>query len=226
MASSGAKPGRLPESALAIQIDTIQFHLGTRVSHGLPRFFHSFNRTVVMKDLKKITTVYVASEDRIRLSGEVADGQPVTLWLTQRLLNRLVPQLLHWLERQTAPKGATSAALVRGEALQHFAQQAARAKRARQVPVNAAAAGRGWLVVSVNMSANSDGVRLVFRGQGSIAKPEGCDGISMSCQAQPLRQWLDIVYRHYQKSAWALTVWPDWVRDSAADEPRSDVMLH
>jgi hypothetical protein len=47
MASSGAKPGRLPESALAIQIDTIQFHLGAHVSHGLPRFFHSFNRTVV-----------------------------------------------------------------------------------------------------------------------------------------------------------------------------------
>jgi hypothetical protein len=47
MAVSRPKPGRLPESALAIQIDTTQFHLGTRVSHGLPRFFHSFNRTVV-----------------------------------------------------------------------------------------------------------------------------------------------------------------------------------
>ena len=178
-----------------------------------------------MKDLKKITTVYVASEDRIRLSGEAADGQPVTLWLTQRLLNRLLPQLLRWLERQTAPKGG-SAALARGEALQHFAQQAARATLARQIPVNAAAAGRGWLVVSVDMSASSDGVRLVFKGQDSIAMPEGYDSVRMSFQTQPLRQWLDIVYRHYQKSAWAPTMWPDWVRDSAADEPRSVVMLH
>jgi hypothetical protein len=47
MERSGAKPGRLPESALAIQIDTTLFRLGIRASHGFQRFIHSFNRTVV-----------------------------------------------------------------------------------------------------------------------------------------------------------------------------------
>jgi hypothetical protein len=53
MARSGAKPGRLPESDLAIQIDTTQFRLGTRASHGLRRFIRSFNRTVVKKYANK-----------------------------------------------------------------------------------------------------------------------------------------------------------------------------
>jgi hypothetical protein len=48
MAISGAKPGRLPESTLAIQIDTTLQRLETRASHGLQQFIHSFNRTVVI----------------------------------------------------------------------------------------------------------------------------------------------------------------------------------
>jgi hypothetical protein len=43
IAIPGAKPGRLPESNLAIQIDTTLQRLETRASHGLQRFIHSFN---------------------------------------------------------------------------------------------------------------------------------------------------------------------------------------
>jgi hypothetical protein len=41
MAISGAKPGRLPESTLAIQIDTTLQRLETRASHGLQQFSNS-----------------------------------------------------------------------------------------------------------------------------------------------------------------------------------------
>ena len=46
-------------------------------------------------DLHRITTEYIDSEDRIRLTGQLASGDTVVLWLTQRLLNRLVPHLRH-----------------------------------------------------------------------------------------------------------------------------------
>src|SRR6266568_4492008 len=46
MAAPGPKPGRLPELAIAVQIDTTLPRLEIRVSHGFQRFDHSFNRTV------------------------------------------------------------------------------------------------------------------------------------------------------------------------------------
>lgn len=66
-----------------------------------------------MAELQRFTTEYVEIEDRIRLAGETAPGHTVVLWLTQRLLARLLPHLLQWLEQQT---GAT----IRGDILQGF----------------------------------------------------------------------------------------------------------
>lgn len=53
--------------------------------------------------LQRITTEYRAQEDRLCLTGERANGDAVVLWLTQRLLNRLVPHLTGWLEQQKGP---------------------------------------------------------------------------------------------------------------------------
>ena len=44
--------------------------------------------------LQRVTTAYLENEDRLRLTGELADGDTVVCWLTQRLLNRLVPGLI------------------------------------------------------------------------------------------------------------------------------------
>jgi len=48
MAASGQKPGRLPELAIVVQIDTTLRQLEIRISHGFQRFDPSFNRTAVM----------------------------------------------------------------------------------------------------------------------------------------------------------------------------------
>ena len=46
-----------------------------------------------MAELQRCTTEYIATEDRLRLSGEIGTQSTVVLWLTQRLLNRLMPPL-------------------------------------------------------------------------------------------------------------------------------------
>ena len=51
--------------------------------------------------LRRITTEYIEIEDRLRISGEIADAEAVVIWLTQRLLLRLLPLLLQWLDQQT-----------------------------------------------------------------------------------------------------------------------------
>jgi RNA-directed DNA polymerase len=47
MAASGQKPERLPELAIAVQIDTTLHRSEIRVSQGLQRSAHSFNRTAM-----------------------------------------------------------------------------------------------------------------------------------------------------------------------------------
>ncbi len=46
-----------------------------------------------MLTLQRITTEYVELEDRILLAGELGNREAVVVWLTQRLLQRLVPVL-------------------------------------------------------------------------------------------------------------------------------------
>ena len=60
-----------------------------------------------MRVLHRLTTDYVEEEDRIRVSGASANGDTVVLWLTQRLLNRLVPHLTAWLAAQITKRTPT-----------------------------------------------------------------------------------------------------------------------
>ncbi|NCD15071.1 MAG: hypothetical protein EOL92_07550, partial [Bacteroidia bacterium] len=100
---------------------------------------------VRLENLQRITTEFIASEDRIRLTGEVSEEETrasVVLWLTQRLLNRLVPRLCAWLA------GGEDDSLT-AELEQEFAQQKARAELELQAPVRIVTMTPGTLVHSV-----------------------------------------------------------------------------
>lgn len=161
---------------------------------------------------KRFTTEYIDFEDRLRLAAETDEGGRVLLWLTQRLLQRLLPVLLRWLEQQA---GQTPHA----EALQGFAQQAARAELRPQVPVPADEGDAGWLVHSVDIIQTSQNVCLNFKGAAGNA-------VSLTLEAKPLRQWLNIVHDAYAKAEWRLEGWPEWARDGSAAVDRPDVVLH
>lgn len=47
MAGSGVKPGRLPEPAVGVQIDTTPHRLESRVNHGFQLLDPIFNRTLL-----------------------------------------------------------------------------------------------------------------------------------------------------------------------------------
>jgi hypothetical protein len=82
MAASGQKPGRLPELATAVQIDTTLHRSEIRVSHGFQRFDHSFNRTAVnQRVFRKHETVHKmnAPEETAYLEGAKATLQTTGL---------------------------------------------------------------------------------------------------------------------------------------------------
>ncbi|MBW7901803.1 MAG: hypothetical protein H3C26_10015 [Rhodocyclaceae bacterium] len=155
--------------------------------------------TDAMRQLQRITTEYVEAEDRIRLCGETESGETAVLWLTRRLLARLVPHLCDWLT-QSAGDDAR-AALLNG-----FAQQAAAGALVPQPPVRAAAEGGKRVVRSIDVTVGGAAVQLAFRCD------DGADA-GLVLQATPLRQWLGILHAQCLKGEWPATDWPAWIAE-------------
>ncbi len=161
--------------------------------------------------LQRLTTEYTDHEDRLRLTGETPTGTTVVLWLTQRMANRVIPHLCHWLE-------TTSEGGERADWQQHFAQQAAEHALPPQAPVQRHTAGAQWLVHSIDVTAGQGGVALTFKTPQASA---AC--ATLHLEAVPMRQWLGIVQAQYVLADWPMAVWPDWLRQ-APPHPRPHVL--
>lgn len=158
-----------------------------------------------MRVLQRITTEYVEAEDRIRLSGETDAGETAVLWLTRRLLIRLVSHLCDWLARSA--EGDAHAALLNG-----FAQQAAAGALVPQPPVRAAAEVGGRVVRSIDVTVGEAAVQLTFR----------CDGdadAGLVLQTTQLRQWMGILHAQCLKGEWPAADWPDWIAEGRPSAP-------
>lgn len=163
------------------------------------------------QSLERITTKYIDVEDRIQLSGQTGSSAPVVIWLTQRLLQRLIPVVLKDLERQR--QGLLA------EVLQGFAQQAARAGTVPQAPVQFNDRSPAWLAHEVDVTQSKTTLQLVFHGV------EGQTAV-LALAVDPLRQWLNILYDACLKAEWPHDVWPAWIRESVLPVSPQPMLLH
>lgn len=158
--------------------------------------------------LKRVTTEFDEHEDRLRLAGETEHGEPVVLWLTQRLLKRVVPHVLAWL--QPPAQGTEAVPDYHVEAVQSFAQQAAIAQLEPQPPVvvQQSVLGSHRLVDAVEITRTPDVIALTFK--------VGENKAVLLLAPHALRQWLAIVYQLCRKAEWSMDgVWPEWMSSSA-----------
>jgi hypothetical protein len=163
-----------------------------------------------MTDLQRLTTQFVDAEDRIRLSGEDADGAVRVLWLTRRLLDRLVPVLCGKLE----PDASAHA-----ELLSSFRQEAAQSQLAPQEPVPAASADTQALVTRIDMARVERGLRLAFFDHDTEAAAIVMPELS-------LRQWLAILRDQFRIAGWPENTWPAWTDPKSAPEAGSAPSWH
>ena len=157
---------------------------------------------------QRFTTEFIDFEDRIRISTELPNQQVAVLWVTRRLLDRLVKHLAGLLERETASAPVP-------EVQQSFAQQAAQmehkqqSKEQPQAPVTPkqAEAVHEWLVREVDLTPGKQGVKLRFRGQGAE------QSVELGMPARLLRQWFGILHGQYRRAQWPLDAWPEWMNE-------------
>ena len=182
--------------------------------------------------LERITTEYISAEDRIRLAGVTDDELLVVLWLTQRLLNRLLPPLFEWLTQHedSFSEIETLHFVAQQQSTPQMSQQPlGQGKKNRQMntpplvnaekdspknlqtPVPVEKDGPSLLITSIDLSSNNSIVNLNFKS-GS-AEP-----LSLIMTAPLLSQWLSILFFTYHKADWPLTGWPDWMVESHRKE--------
>ena len=159
---------------------------------------------IVVTNLKRLTTEYAESEDRIRIAGESEDAEPVVIWMTNRLASRAVPAILRWLDKEASPPSAISSS-GKGDVLQSFTQEAAVAGLKPQKPVTTTASAPTWLIQTIDVAATKSHITLTFRGQQD-------QSATVRFDATQLRQWLSILHRAWSKAQWSPLVWPDWIK--------------
>jgi hypothetical protein len=165
-----------------------------------------------LRELQRLTTEYVHAEDRMRLTGEIRPGETLVLWLSQRLLIRLLPHLFLWLEK----RGSTA---FPAEIEQSLEQRAATASMGSEEPVQGGGESTAWLVEAVDMSAGEHALRLSFRREGEAA-------VTLTLPAQPMRQWLTILHTLWGMAEWPPALWPEWMQDVQAKGVAVSRALH
>lgn len=165
-----------------------------------------------MLELQRLTTEYIDAEDRMRLTAEIRPGETLVLWLSQRLLMRLLPHLFLWLEKQ----GSTA---FPAEIEQSLEQRAASENMSAEAPVQRSGDSRSWLVEAVDMSAGGNALRLSFRRAGE-------DVASLSLPPGPMRQWLTILHTLWEIAEWPAGVWPEWMHGVQHRRSKASHALH
>lgn len=154
-----------------------------------------------------ITTDYDPQEDRICLAIVDDQEQCVQLWLTQRLMRRLMPPLLQQTQAQIAELPATAHDV--RQAANVYAQLQARLSQRPAQRVALAPATEQRLIHEINLNLpRSGGVRLEFSTPGSPPA-------TLTLHPNELRQWLEAVRRAAQRGDWPSDFWPTWMGQPA-----------
>lgn len=170
-------------------------------------------QTPTFAQIKWFRTAYVPAEDRLRLECALVEGSAV-MWLTQRMANVLVKNLVAWLDKTVPPEQAEHF----GDIPHRVAQQKAIADRPERRTEKLPAA-EPWLVDSIDLNSAPGQILVAFK------KKEG-GGARIQFDQRRLRLWLGGLYNQYRKSGWQLDLWPDWIGEEAEEPATPAGLLH
>jgi len=150
--------------------------------------------------LVTITLGYSIEQDRIRLRGVDANGKTLTLWLTARLLNRLIP---HLIKRQAAiTLSNTNPELTGADALESIGKQSNEVQCAPGSPE--------LLVTSIDLSIHEGQLLLLFKD----AEETCC--VAFLMPPEVLQQWNAGLKQCFEQAGWSQSVFQPQTPSGAA----------
>ncbi len=170
--------------------------------------------------LQRITSEYIASEDRFLFSGRTDKGVEVSYWITQRLLLRLLSFVLDWLEahREELERQAAKnlmAPMLPKSAAEHEAEAEAAKSDGEADSTAAGKSGKedaAELLRAADIRVSTDRFTLVF-------KPRRGENAQLSLQLLEAWQWIAILQTLWKRAEWDESVWPDWIEEVKAPHP-------
>lgn len=161
-----------------------------------------------MRTGTRITGSYDELEDRLKLAILDQDQNPLALWLTQRMANRLIKALVKLLDKQVTPEAAPK----QRQSVQYFQQASAEMTMSPSQPVEAPPDTLLGIITTINIKHGDDKVVIEF-----VCGED--EGVNLPMAMTPLRQIMRVFYRLYEKAEWHRDdVWPEWFQDDAHQE--------
>lgn len=141
-----------------------------------------------LSTLSRMTLSYNVDEDRVILVGELKTGQVVSLVLTQRLLNQLVPHLL-----KAADSLRTSDASFGGDTKESL--------QGSNAPVQVKDLSNSILVTAVDLTKASGCVVLDWMNNAGDRK------VRLVLDQGSLNPWLAAVKHCFVRGSWSIKAW-------------------
>lgn len=160
-------------------------------------------------ELCRLNITYNFIEDRVRLVGQSAKGEVVILWLTQRLLNRLLPELDRRARNHRASRRIYASKALAQAFHDANTQLPSVSDRMQLATANALPDMPAWRVDAVKLCQGTQQLELVFL----------CGGVSVAViffDWMMLGQWLDLLQRTYQFAGWLPAIRTDDVKEGEA----------
>ena len=151
--------------------------------------------------IQTFTGRYDPVEDRFRLDAVNAAGEKQSIFLTRRLVDRVIPVLVSHLEGKT-PDGAPA------DLAQGMSQPHARQARQTGEATPAVAATPTWLCRTMHFQKADHGLNVIFTNDTQV------DAVMPMVEAN-LRAVLDILLELYTKANWPTEPLPEWMKSEA-----------
>jgi len=131
----------------------------------------------------------------------VEDGlqQTTVIWLTHRLLVRVIDAMVKAIESETQGRPES-------DTLQTFTQHRAQQAQVEESPVRAIEGSAEWLINRIDLNVSDE--RLTLK----LFADEECATLPMP--RVNVRQWLHIMHRLFEVAEWHYEQWPSWLQQS------------
>jgi hypothetical protein len=164
--------------------------------------------------IRRFTTEYVVAEDRMRLSLERGDDSVAVLWLTRRLMRRLVPQVVKVVDALPRLQGGGQQTPPPSDNAQRRSQLDALGKIEQQAPVLAGDLPDGLenhLITGLGLRMAKTAVFIDFKVGEDVVQ-------TLPFSEAALRQWLGLLHLNFRKGEWVEDVWPSWITAKGWDQ--------